>query len=375
MKQRPYGLVLAGGAAKGAYQIGLWQALREQEISICAVAGTSVGALNGALIVQGDWDAALELWKSVTLHDIISLPESCGDNLFEPKNARFLARSLLKDRGLDTAPLRALLCRCIDEKKVRASAVDFGLVTVSLSDRAPEELFLDEIEEGKLIDYLLASACFPLFKSVEIDGKKYLDGGVYDNAPANMLVRRGCRDLIVAEVGGYGPVRKVEDESIHIVHLQAEKLGGLFDMAPATLERSMRLGYLDGLRAFGALEGASFYFAPYERERLPDADALEHAAKLYGLSDTEIYSGESFLSALSEKHREIALRYRETGGARVTQLAHSLRNKELEFAQLAPLLAERYLANEATERELRLAERFLPKELAAARALKRALAL
>ena len=51
---KEYGLVLEGGGAKGAYQIGAWKALKEAGVKINAVAGTSVGALNGALICAAD---------------------------------------------------------------------------------------------------------------------------------------------------------------------------------------------------------------------------------------------------------------------------------------------------------------------------------
>ena len=47
---RQYGLVLEGGGARGAYQIGAWMALRQAGIRIKGIAGASVGALNGALI-------------------------------------------------------------------------------------------------------------------------------------------------------------------------------------------------------------------------------------------------------------------------------------------------------------------------------------
>ena len=61
---KPYGLILAGGGAKGAYQTGAWRALRELGISFEAIAGVSIGAINGALIAQGDYDRAVELWSN-----------------------------------------------------------------------------------------------------------------------------------------------------------------------------------------------------------------------------------------------------------------------------------------------------------------------
>ena len=52
-------LVLGGGGAHGAYQIGVWQALKEHNIQFEIITGTSVGALNGALILQGDMEKAI----------------------------------------------------------------------------------------------------------------------------------------------------------------------------------------------------------------------------------------------------------------------------------------------------------------------------
>ena len=63
-------VVLAGGGSRGAYQIGVWQALRELGIEYHIVTGTSVGALNGAMMVQGDYDLALHLWQQLVTTDV-----------------------------------------------------------------------------------------------------------------------------------------------------------------------------------------------------------------------------------------------------------------------------------------------------------------
>ena len=64
-RKKEYGVVLDGGGARGAYQIGAWKALKEAGIRIHAVAGTSVGALNGALICMDDLNKAQDIWKSM----------------------------------------------------------------------------------------------------------------------------------------------------------------------------------------------------------------------------------------------------------------------------------------------------------------------
>lgn len=57
MEEKEYGLVLAGGGTKGAYEVGVWKALKEMNINITAVVGASIGALNGALFYK------MTLWQ------------------------------------------------------------------------------------------------------------------------------------------------------------------------------------------------------------------------------------------------------------------------------------------------------------------------
>ena len=72
---KEYGLVLEGGGARGAYQIGAWKALAEAGVKIRGVAGTSVGALNGALICMGDVENAQELWENISYSQIMSVDD------------------------------------------------------------------------------------------------------------------------------------------------------------------------------------------------------------------------------------------------------------------------------------------------------------
>ena len=70
-----YALVLEGGGAKGSYQIGACKALKELGIDFVAVAGTSIGALNGAMVVQDQLDKAYEIWYNITPAQIFNLEE------------------------------------------------------------------------------------------------------------------------------------------------------------------------------------------------------------------------------------------------------------------------------------------------------------
>ena len=72
---KEYGLVLEGGGAKGAYQIGAWKALKEAGVKIKGVSGTSVGALNGALICMDDLERAENLWANISYSQIINVDD------------------------------------------------------------------------------------------------------------------------------------------------------------------------------------------------------------------------------------------------------------------------------------------------------------
>lgn len=245
-----YGLVLAGGSARGGYQIGVWKALRAYGIQIDAVVGTSIGSMNGVLIAMGDLDRALALWLQVDLTKIIQVKEPLPvpDNLLAWQNLRVLIRTVLQDHGFCTDPLRQLLTDHVDEGFLRSQAIPFGLMTYSLTEHQPLALFLEQIPEGQLIDYLLASCCLPIFKEIRIDGKRMIDGSVYNNLPTEMLLNRGYRRIIEVEIGGKGRVRSFDPTGIELIHLQpSQSLFGAFDMRPeARLER-INLGYEDAM--------------------------------------------------------------------------------------------------------------------------------
>ena len=63
-------IVLAGGGSRGAYQLGVWKALREMGVDYQLVTGTSVGALNGTLMVQQDYEKACQVWENITSEDM-----------------------------------------------------------------------------------------------------------------------------------------------------------------------------------------------------------------------------------------------------------------------------------------------------------------
>nr|WP_279221409.1 patatin-like phospholipase family protein [Clostridium sp. AM45-5] len=105
--EKEYGIVLEGGGARGAYQIGVWKALREAGVKIRGVAGTSVGALNGALICMDDLEKAEEIWGNMTYSTVFRVDDPMiaklkkfGVRSMKMTDAAAEFKRLFSDRGL-----------------------------------------------------------------------------------------------------------------------------------------------------------------------------------------------------------------------------------------------------------------------------------
>ena len=126
---KEYGLVLDGGGARGAYQIGAWKALHEAGVRIRGIAGTSVGALNGALICMGDVDEAEHIWKEMTFSKVMDVDDDWMERLFQKEvPMRELLKELmlrLRDGGIDVTPLKDLIHNILDEDRIRVQELIF----------------------------------------------------------------------------------------------------------------------------------------------------------------------------------------------------------------------------------------------------------
>ena len=267
---KPYGLVLAGGGGKGAYQIGAWKAMREIGVTFNAVAGVSIGSINGALVVADDFRAAEEMWNNISLDKGVKIENPLPDpeNLFSMKNWGVLLKEFVKNKGLDASPVNDFLAPYINEEKVRSAKIPFGIVTVQMSQGnvGGLELFLKDIPEGQLLDYLLASSNIPLATNIGPEGERFLDGGIYDNTPVTMLRRSGYNRLVVVDISSIKGINHNLDfqncEVIYIRPYDIDDLGASFDFDSETIEKRKMYGYLDAKKAFSYLLGKIYYFKP-----------------------------------------------------------------------------------------------------------------
>lgn len=268
---REYGLVLEGGGAKGAYQIGAWKALREAGVKIKGVAGVSVGSLNGALICMDDLERAEKIWKNIEYSRVMAVNDETIKALrerdFKSLNLQELISSgfqILKDGGFDITPLRNLIEEVVgDEEKIRNSDRELYTVTYSVSDRKELAEDIRNSEAGTIKDMLLASAYFLAFKNEKLGGKRYMDGGGVNNVPINVLLDHGYEDIIVLRIYGLGlDKERVTEipEGIRVYHIAPRQdLGGILEFDKKQARKNMTLGYFDAKRFLYGLCGRIYY--------------------------------------------------------------------------------------------------------------------
>lgn len=270
---KPFGLVLEGGGAKGAYQIGVWKALAEAGVQLEAVAGTSVGALNGALICMGDIENACEVWENISHAQVMDVDESRMERIFAGKGnlpeILFEGAMMALTGGADVTPLKELIDRHVDEKRVRESRVDFYVSTYSLTDHKELDLPVSEMEPDRLKEYLLASALVvPLFKNEKLHGKRYMDGGIINNVPLDSLVKRGYQNILVVRIFGVGREKRVEiPENVRVQTIAPRvNLGYMLDFDGKKSARNLKIGYYDAKRWLYGLSGTIYYIDEHETE-------------------------------------------------------------------------------------------------------------
>lgn len=265
---KEYGIVLEGGGAKGAYQIGVWKALKECGVKIKGIAGVSVGALNGVLMCMDDIEAAEKIWTNITYSQVMDVDDNEISSLLHHDlkhlNLTRLTKTSAKavtSGGIDIAPLKRLIENYVDEEKVRDSNIELFMGTLSLSDLKGMEIEAKNLSKGELKDYLIASASLPLFKQEKLQGKTFLDGGMVNNVPIDMLLKREYKDIIVIRIYGIGVERKVKiPEDVTVLEISPRvELGNILEFDSKKTKRNIKIGYYDAMRLLKGLEGKIYY--------------------------------------------------------------------------------------------------------------------
>lgn len=254
-------VVLSGGGSKGSYQIGVWKALRKLHIKYDIVTGTSVGALNGALMVQNSFKKACKLWKKIDMKLLFC--DAATESRKKVDILNMYRVNFFKHGGMDVENLQNLIKSLIKQDVFYQSRINYGLVTVNLSGKKAMQLEKKNIPKDKLADYLMASAsCYPAFQKKDIDGKKYIDGGLFDNLPINFAASLGADDIIAVDLCAPGFKQRIKNKkNLHIVTIKPNnKLSNFLDFNKEGAKKNIRYGYNDTMKIYGKYFGYKYTF-------------------------------------------------------------------------------------------------------------------
>lgn len=259
-------LVLSGGGAKGAYQIGVWKALKKLGVKFDIVTGTSVGALNGTLIVQNEYRKAVKIWKKINLKSLFN--EETTNETTNLDIYKIYGKKVLKEGGMDTSELEEIINQALNKRKFFSSKINYGLITYNLTDKKPVVITKATINKDSFSNYLVASAsCFPAFKEKIINQKKYIDGGYYDNLPINLAIDLGATEIIAVDLNAPG-IKQQPKEKIKTTTIKPRnKLTSFLYFQEKATIKSIKYGYNDTMKAFHKLEGNKYTFKKNNLEK------------------------------------------------------------------------------------------------------------
>ncbi len=265
-------IVFAGGGSKGAYQLGAWKALEELGEYFDIATGTSIGSINAAFYVQKDFSEAEKMWNEITAGDImangISFDVSFDGIISQRENIIPFLKNYLNTKSADNTPFINMLQRYFSSERFFGSEIDYALMTVNFKGFGPNDLIPVEITKELMSrdrenawKWISASAsCYPVFPPTEIDGEEYIDGGFYDNIPVAAAIKLGAQRLVVIDLNtdnnheGY-----LRHPSVTYIK-PSKDLGNFMNFGRNVLDRSIKLGYNDTMKAYGKYFGVKYTF-------------------------------------------------------------------------------------------------------------------
>lgn len=305
--RNPACLVLEGGGVKCSYQYGALRTLVKiygsiqdavEEITggdFMGIAGSSYGAVNSALILQGGMEGLEGFWDDLSAAKIFKEPRLQRimekiyrrEKVFDAETALFALSSgldpLAKQREISKLYFDHII-NSIDEEAVRSCGLELGLTAVELANFEVDEekvpklpfdfnaqdlalfpnymkfvekklvyLTLEDIPEGELPYYVAASAAFPAFRPMKIRDRFFTDGGVLDNIPVRLMALRGYTKALVIRTGTGIPERKWEGVDVKFISPSRE-LGAAAVFSVENIHETIALGEYDAEEAVKAFD-------------------------------------------------------------------------------------------------------------------------
>ncbi len=251
-------LVLGGGGAKGSYEVGVFKALRKLHMKFDIVTGVSIGSINGAFYVANEYKKCLKMWQKITTSDLFDV--AIGSKMSK-EDIKLLVKQM-SSGGISFSNAYNFLKKNINEEKVRKSKIDYGLVTVSLTNKKPRFLTKEQIPYGKLVDYICASSiCYPFVHTQDINDESFIDGGFYDGIPINLAIDMGATEIVAVDLSVLAINKKPKDKNVKVDVIKMK------DKTPLTLtftkeyaDKNIKYGYNDTMKHFNKLDGNIYTF-------------------------------------------------------------------------------------------------------------------
>ncbi|MEG0229629.1 MAG: patatin-like phospholipase family protein [Oscillospiraceae bacterium] len=258
-------LVLAGGGSRGAYELGVWKALKKLGIKIDIITGTSVGALNGVLFSAGDEKRAEKMWAEISTDLVLNCNLEIDMTTPESQKASIynLVTEAIRQKAIDQTPLKTLLNDVVDKQTFFKSDVDFGTVIVKHPSLKHVYVQKKDMNEDNLIEYLMAtSACYPAMKPYKFDNETYIDGGYYDNLPINLAIEMGAKNIISVDLGAIGLTQAINEKSEinHTKIYPSQDLGFFMIFDKDVSKDLIEKGYYDTLKIYREYDGFKYTF-------------------------------------------------------------------------------------------------------------------
>ena len=265
-------LVLSGGGALGAYEVGAIKALEEIGYRFDIVTGTSIGAINGAFVCSNMMDKATRLWLDITANKVMKNGISISKEVVFNNRYGYSVNDFTAWAGLyfknglavDISPFKALVKEAVDTEKIKSSAIKFGIVTTKLPTFSRVNVLVNDLSEDKIVPFLHASsACTPVFPVEVIDGVKYVDGFYNDNMPIGLAFEYGADEVIAIDVHFFSlnHQHKAFLQYANVTYISPMlSLGSMLDFEQQPIRQNLKRGYRDVMKHYHKMKGFLFTF-------------------------------------------------------------------------------------------------------------------
>ncbi|MBB6623646.1 patatin-like phospholipase family protein [Clostridium gasigenes] len=229
------GLVLSGGGGKGAYELGVWKALKELGLDkyISVFSGTSIGAFNAVLFAQDDMMLAEQLWDEVTMDKLVPISKfelfKKGMGLIigtkNPNFAKKYMNQKLEEGTVSKDGAVKIIEKYLKVDMIKERKKICYVTCTELPELKVKYFRLNDYDSKIAKAMILASASLPLiYDSTPVFENSYVDGGIVDNTPIQPVYGENCDVIIIVSLSKDAKVDRLLYPNTHIIEIYPRNL-------------------------------------------------------------------------------------------------------------------------------------------------------